>query len=173
MATTVMTSFDSITATLAGGWADRLGQQLFKAIAGVCPELLTNYNNKLASMIHNYAFAREPNEFGLQKLIKKEIRKNNSCKKEHLEILFLTLKGARIIVMEENFVSPMEFDNYMLEKQRVVREMMAQRIEERAETGQIDYYADYNDVSNEFNEESTTDYDEFDEQFPAGENSEN
>jgi len=131
MTTFVMNLVLNITSSLAKEWTERLGQQLLKAIAGVCPELLTNYNAPLAIMIHDYVFAREMNELELKNLIICETKKNRSFKQKHLPILFLTLKGARLTVLEENMVSPKEFDKYMLEKQAIVQKMIDKRLHEK------------------------------------------
>ena len=107
-------------------WIAILGEQLTKAIKGICPELI-NDNEYLQVLIHDYVFAQDKNQQELENLLREETESILSFDTRNFNILRLTIKGARMIVADNNMVMPKEFDKFMLQRQAAVKQMIKER----------------------------------------------
>lgn len=101
--------------------SQKLGKALTQTIESFDLQLLY-ISKKLLQIIHDYVFADESHET-LTKAITRAA-KTIELEEENLEILLLALQGARMIVQENNFVSPKQFDRYMLAKKFKVKEQV-------------------------------------------------
>ncbi len=109
-----------------------LGRELVKTLECYCPVLIL-FSSQLLQTIHEYVFANGSPE-KLKYELTRATKQMETFQEEYLEILLLSLEGARMIVIENKLVAPKEFDKYMIAKQFKVRKKVNIHQNRRKET---------------------------------------
>ena len=146
-----------VTTTI--NWSNLLSEHLYNAINNICPELINSNNHLLATIIYQFVFVKEERENKklneLKELIVQEIKvldkrvkEANTLKalltylikkeiptisKQSLELTYLSLFGASIIVQQNNYVCPKELNDHMEGRYKKISSMIEERKQEMEE----------------------------------------
>jgi len=146
-----------VTTTI--NWSNLLSEHLYNAINNICPELINSNNHLLATIIYQFVFVKEERENKklneLKELIVQEIKvldkrvkEANTLKalltylikkeiptisKQSLELTYLSLFGASIIVQQNNYVCPKELNDHMESRYKKISSMIEERKQEMEE----------------------------------------
>ena len=101
-------------------WEEALGRELTATVESFSKKLLRK-DKALIQIIFAYVFKNADNEDLLHAILTRITKDIPSFHPENLEILFLSLEGARMLV-EENKLNPKTFSDYMVAKKFKVKE---------------------------------------------------
>ena len=146
-----------VTTTI--NWSNLLSEHLYNAINNICPELINSNNHLLATIIYQFVFVKEEREnkklnelkdLIVQeiKVLDKRVKEANTLKalltylikkeiptisKQSLELTYLSLFGASIIVQQNNYVCPKELNDHMEGRYKKISSMIEERKQEMEE----------------------------------------